>query len=84
MKIYAGHSRSGFLDSLKDFYDFRFNEDYWLMIGDNRIVLAPNRVPIRDVKEASLGVSHSALINKNGVFYCGGLGSYGELGVALA
>ena len=54
------------------------------MIGDNRIVLAPNRVPIRDVKEASLGVSHSALINKNGVFYCGGLGSYGELGVALA
>ena len=83
VKIYAGHSHSGFLDSLNDFYAFGFNEDYRLMIGDTRIVLAPKRVPIRDVKAAGLGVSHSALITKNGLLYCGGVGSNGELGVAL-
>jgi len=52
------------------------------MIGDTKVVLAPKRVPIRDVKEAGLGVSHSALITKNGLLYCGGVGSYGELGVS--
>jgi hypothetical protein len=50
---------------LNDFYAFGFNEEYRLMIGDTRVVLAPKRVPIRDVKEAGLGVSHPAFITKN-------------------
>lgn len=46
-------------------------------------MLTPKKVPIRDVVFASLGVSHSAIITASGSLYCGGIGTYGELGVIL-
>lgn len=53
------------------------------MIGDEKIVLTPRRISIRDVKSASLGVSHSAIVTESGLVYCGGVGTHGELGVDL-
>lgn len=37
--IYSGHSHSGFLDMQGDLYAFGFNQDYRLMIGDEKEVL---------------------------------------------
>jgi alpha-tubulin suppressor-like RCC1 family protein len=77
VSVYAGHSHSAFIDSAKDAYFFGFNSDYRLMIGDEKTVVTPKRVTIRDVVSASLGVSHSALITVGGSLYCGGVGTYG-------
>lgn len=81
--IYCGHSHSGFIDSGNDYYSFGFNEDYRLMIGNHKEVHVPMRVPIRDVIAAGLGVNHSCIITRNGELYCGGVGTHGELGIAL-
>jgi alpha-tubulin suppressor-like RCC1 family protein len=53
------------------------------MIGDEKIVLTPRRIAIRDIRTASLGVSHSAVVTESGLVYCGGVGTHGELGVVL-
>lgn len=41
------------------------------------------KISISDVSTASLGINHSCLITKNGNIYAGGVGTHGELGIAL-
>ena len=62
---------------------FGFNQDYRLMIGQEREVLSPRKVPIKNIEDASLGVTHSAIITSNGSVFTGGTGRSGELGVVL-
>ena len=40
-------------------------------------------IPISGVVKASLGVTHSAILTKNGKVFCGGIGTNGELGIEL-
>jgi alpha-tubulin suppressor-like RCC1 family protein len=81
--IFAGHSHSAFIDIHNDCHTFGFNQDYRLMIGQDRSVLTPRRIPIRDVKTAALGTSHSAIVTLQGLVFCGGVGTSGELGAIL-
>lgn len=62
---------------------FGFNQDYRLMIGQEREVLSPKKVPIKNIEEVSLGVTHSAIVTSNGSVFAGGTGRSGELGVVL-
>jgi hypothetical protein len=35
---------------------------------------------IKNIKFASLGVSHSAILTKDNIVFCGGIGTNGEFG----
>ena len=53
------------------------------MTAEDKYISSPKRIAIRDVSAVGLGVSHSAIVTKGGQVYCGGVGTYGELGVVL-
>ena len=75
--IFAGHSHSAFLNLMGECYTFGFNQDYRLMIGEDKYIASPRKIPIENVKAVGLGVSHSAVVTTDGKVFCGGTGSYG-------
>ena len=75
--IYAGHSHSGFIDIEQNYYAFGYNKDYRLMLSERNNISKPTKINLRHIYKASLGISHTCLLDKYGKVYCGGVGTNG-------
>lgn len=66
------------MDEKRELYVFGFNKDYRCMIkSEDQFVSLPTKIPIGNIKSASLGVSHSAIITTENYVFCGGVGTNG-------